>query len=204
MIPDEPTLPDTGLTRSEASTTCDVPEPGRSEGSISSRPRSPARMSAPPARDLAWLVLAAASGSTASDALPSLFPRGWSWKTWPVVRATGCPTSGKGWNDSVTRAFRSRLRRAIAERSTTGAACSSWPTRTTASNRPSPSMQHWPAHRRMMATLVASRYDGNQLTRNTKNRKLDPPVQLARMQGGRLSSKWCHRYMGFPDGWCQS
>lgn len=27
--------------------------------------------------------------------------------------------------------------------------------------------------------------------------------RLAAMQGGRLSSKWCHQLMGYPDEWCQ-
>ena len=158
MKTEEETSHDTGPTPIEASTTSTELEQQASPPSISSRPPSPARTSRPLAHELALMVLRAASGSSASGSSPSLLPAGWSWRTWRVVQRTGSPTSGQGWRDSDTRAYRSRLRQATVELRTGEPESSSWPTLTTARNLLSPSMEKWPAHRRLLPTLTAESY----------------------------------------------
>lgn len=56
------------------------------------------------------------------------------------------------------RAYRSRLRQAMSVLRTGGGDSSSWPTLTTANNLLAPSMQRWPAHRRLLPTLTAQSY----------------------------------------------
>jgi hypothetical protein len=151
------TLLDIGPTPIEASTTFEQPAPRISLVSAVSSPPSLAPTSVPRARELAWTVLEVAFGSTVSESSVSFGPDGLQWKTWPAVRVGGCHTSGKGWNDSTTKRYRSQLRRAIAERFTDEPASSLLPTLTETANLLAPSMQKWPGHRRLIPTLMASR-----------------------------------------------
>ncbi len=67
------------------------------------------------------------------------------------------------------RAYRSRLRQAIAARGIGADASSLLPTPTTANNLLAPYMQRWPAHRRLLPTLTAQSYGStNNGTRDGK------------------------------------
>ena len=158
---DERTSLATGPTPTEASPMCGSPDGARLPASASSPPPSPARTSPPLAHELALMVLRAASGSSASGLSGSFFPAGWSWRTWPVVRATGSPTSGRGWRDSATRAYRSRLLQATQALRIEDDESSLSPTLTTARNFLSPYMLRWKAHRafrRLLPTLTSQTY----------------------------------------------
>jgi hypothetical protein len=185
------------------------PTAGQGDGTSSntSGASSQARLvstSVRPAKELALLVLEAAFGLRRYASSANSAHISWSWRTSLLVRATGSRRSAPAWNDSATRRYRSRLRQLISERHTNDPASSSWPTLTTRNNLLSASMQKWPANRQMWATLTATSYGNNRGGGQGRTGKARHSTEaLARMQGGRLSSNWCHRFMGYPDEWCQ-
>jgi hypothetical protein len=144
---------------------------------ISSAAGFPAKTSAAQvqASEVASLVLAAACGLNSSASFES-FTRLGSWsKTSPAARMNGLTASSQDWQARAMRAYRSRLRRLMSERSTGERECSSLlPTLTRKANLLAPYMQRWPAHRRLVERMRA---------------------------GGVLSPTWCEWLMGFPEDW---
>jgi len=72
------------------------------------------------------------------------------------------------------------------------------PTLTRKGNLLSPSMQKWPAHRRL-PTLT--KHDEKGASPSEMNRK--SPSLSAFATGGHLSPQWCEWFMGFPAGWTE-
>ena len=133
--------------------------------STSSAEASPAPISRALAKELALLVLRAASGTSTSASSPS-FNQQQSWlRMSPAERVAGLTLSAPGWESKATRAYRSRLRLLMLEHHTSELASSlSLPTLTRGQNYLSPSMHKWPRHaeaRALVPTLSAVSYGSN-------------------------------------------
>lgn len=198
--------------------------------SISSAEASPARTSAPLARELALTVLVAASGLSSVESFRSFCRGGWWLRTSPAERIAGLTRSARDWQSSGTRAYRSRLRQLMSAHRTSAAGCSLLrPTLTETGNLLSPSMQKWPAHRRLLPTLTKSQATRDSMrganaqggphllevvrtmlpTLVARDAKGPGPthsksgVDLPQVIGGHLSPTWCEWFMGFPESWTE-
>jgi hypothetical protein len=198
--------------------------------STSSAEASPVRTSAAPASVLASQVLAAVFGSNISESLASSGRDGSSSRTSLAELLHGSTLCAAAWDSSDMRAYRSRLRRRMLALRTSEHACSSLPTLMSKANLLSPSMQKWPAHRRLLPTLTAQSYGTNRggaagrtgkvreslqtiakrllptlTARDAKGpgamRKREGGRDLPQEVGGHLNPAWCEWFMGFPEGW---
>jgi hypothetical protein len=80
------------------------------------------------------------------------------------------------------------------------AICALLPTLTETGNLLSPSMQKWPAHRRLLPTLTAQEYGTNK--GGAAGGEGQPERKSLRgLAGGSLSPTWCEWFMGFPEDW---
>lgn len=165
---------------------------------ISSAEVSPVRTSHRLARELALAVLEAASGVSSGAWSPSCGRRGLSSKMSPAARISGWTPSEATWRSSVMRAYRSRLRRQMSALRTVEAESSLLPTLTETGSLLAPSMQKWPAHRRL-PTLTAQPYGSNRGGAAGRTGPARPSLQG--VMGGRLNPDWCLWFMGFPKGW---
>lgn len=74
-----------------------------------------------------------------------------------------------------------------------------WPTLTAKANLLAPSMQKWPAHRKMLPTLTAQSYGTNHGGAAGRTGPVRPSLNT--LAGGPLSPIWCEWFMGFPEDW---
>ena len=196
----------------------------------SSAEDSPAKTFRARAKELASLVLKAASGTSSLASLKRC-ARAWSSsRTSPAELTPGSTPCEETWKSSGMRRYRSRLAQLIAERVTYVDASFLWPTLTAADNMLSPSMQKWAGHRHMLPTLMAQDYGSNQGGAAGREGKVRHsimslvrngllPTMTASMQdkGGTpenkhqrglpvrsLSLQWCLWFMGFAEGWLQT
>jgi hypothetical protein len=95
---------------------------------ISSAAASPVRTSPRPARELASLVLEAASTLSSLESLRRSPPTGSSSRTSPADRIAGSMPSEETWQSEAMKAFRSRCERAMSAPRTAVDESSSWPT----------------------------------------------------------------------------
>jgi len=146
---------------------------------------SPARESASltPPRELACMILAAASGATWRE-LSKLNDLSGSWsRTWRTAGESGFPVCDETWEGSATKRFRSSLRHASAASGMSVDASSCWPT-PTASSYGSTNNGVPPDGREQYAT------------------KGKPSLwSLASREGGKLNPDFSLALMGFPEGW---
>lgn len=75
------------------------------------------------------------------------------------------------------------------------------PTLTAKANLLAPSMQKWPAHRRLLPTLTVTAYGSNQGGEAGRTGAVRPSLNT--LAGGTLHPQWCEWFMGFPDGWTE-
>jgi hypothetical protein len=152
-----------------------------------------------PAQAKARALLEAALGSGLS--LPGLSPRFvppglWSKMSRPE-RSGGWIRSWPGWNSSTMRRYRSLCRRKMLELHTCVGEFLSLPTPTTAGNMLSPSMQKWPAHRRLL-TPSANDYGSNRGGIAGRTGKVRESLETM-VRNGRLPTPTARDYKG-PTG----
>lgn len=200
--------------------------------SISSAADSPVRTSAARASELASLVLEAAYGTSSLASLRAAVHRGSSSKTSEAEQSSGFPRYAEHWNDTATRRYRSRLRRAIAERPTNAHAFSSSralpPTATTKSwHRQTMAGGERVSLRELLPTLGASSHGSNRGGQVGRVGEIRPSLRgllptlttqratyatrrdqvyptLHGTVDGPLNPRWLEWFMGFPDGWLTS
>jgi hypothetical protein len=143
---------------------------------------SPVRTSQALARELALAVLEAACGTSTYGSCPKSDPNGLSLKTSHPVLGPGSMLCFKAWEDSDTRAYRSRLARSMSVLRTEETESLLLPTLI------------------LLPTLTASSYGTNKGGANPNG-----PVRpsLDSLVGGRkhLNPVWCEWFMGLPEGW---
>jgi hypothetical protein len=179
---------------------------------------SPVKTCPPLASAVASQVLAAACGLNSVESWQS-YARSGSWSRMsPAERVLGLTKSLGTWQSSGMRSYRSRLRQAMLGLHTGAHEFSSLlPTLTRTANLLAPSMQKWPAHRRL-PTLSALSYGSNRggaagrvgqvrLSLQTRDEKGLAPRRsrggpdLPHVLGGALNPAFCEWLMGFPIGW---
>jgi len=130
--------------------------------STSSAAASPAKTFPARAKELASLVLEAASGLSSLASLRRCALRGSSSRMSRAAPGLGSIMSDEIWNGSAMRRFRSRLRRAIAARFTAADASSSSPALAVLDHLRAPVPQLATRHRFLLPTLTAQAYGSNQ------------------------------------------
>lgn len=135
--------------------------------------------------ELASVVLGAVYGLNSAESSTNYNQPGlWS-KTQGAMPLDGLTEFAAAWGSAAMRRYRSRLRRDML----------ALPTAATESS--------------LLPTLTATRYGTTNNGKPYDHRreyatKGTPSLwTMASMRGGQLGSMWCHRFMGFPDGWCE-
>lgn len=154
---------------------------------------SPVRTYQAQARELALVVLAAASGLSTSESFLNYARNGlWS-RMSPAALISGLTLSGKAWNSRDARAYRSRLRQQmLARRTNVDASSSLLPTLTKTANMLEPSMQKWPSHRNLLPTLTAQSYGSNQGGQAGRTGSIRESLQTM-AKNGKLAATLCAR-----------
>lgn len=190
-----------------------------------------AKTSVPQVRELALLVLAAASGTSTSESSASCVPpSSWS-KMSPAERVRGLTPSGQAWESSATKRYRSRLAQLMSEHRTSAPVFSSLlPTLTAttygtnhggSAGRTGPVRESLQTMAKKGTLLPALTAKGNMLSpsmqkwaghRNlptlcARDSKGPGPTHtkggrdLPSTLGGHLSPTFCEWLMGFPADW---
>ncbi len=190
--------------------------------SISSAGGSPVRMCPRQARELASMVLAAASGGSTGGSSPNSAPLGPLSKMSPAARIAGLMPSAQAWQNSATKRYRSRLQRRMLGRRTAGIA-SSWSARSlptpTAKASDDHAWENWasnPRRRKLPAAVLfptptagdakssgsrcapgSSAHAGTSLTDATVRQTNKGGAQAR----GHLSPRFVEWMMGLPRDW---
>lgn len=141
-----------------------------------------------------------ASGTSSRASLESCDPPPSSSRTSEAAHGSGCARSGRACTNSAIEAAPWRLPRGMLARLIVEPASSSLrPTLTATANLLCPSMQKWPAHRRLLPTLTATPYGSNK--GGAAGRTGEARPSLDTLAGSALSPTWCEWFQGFPIGW---
>lgn len=177
---------------------------------ISSAAGHRVRTSAPPAKELACLVLEAAYGLKWKESLANLSLSGLLSKTSLVEPQSGLIKLEQTWNGKATKAYRSRLRRLIAEHGIGERECSLLPTALAKNRKRSrPGGHGGKCLREMLPTLraVEVRLLPTLTTKGNYNRSGASQRSgngLATVVSGPLNPTWLEWFMGFPKGHTES
>lgn len=140
------------------------------------------------------------SGTSSRASSTNCVPLPSSSRTFEAAHGAGCAQSEMDCTNLDIERAPWGLPPATLEHLTAGPESSSLlPTLTAKGNLLSPSMQKWPAHRRLLPTLTATSYGSNR--GGAAGRSGPERPSLDTLAGGTLDPQWCEWFMGFPIGW---